>query len=51
MMPSWKTSLQILVLLSIGGFALLLVSSLWHVLVLLVVAAALLLLWCHWPSA
>jgi hypothetical protein len=44
-MPSWNQSFNILVLLSIGGFSLLLVSGYWHVLFLLVIAAALAWLW------
>ena len=48
-MPTWKTCLQILVLLAIVGFALVIVSSYWHVLALLIIAALVLWLWCHWP--
>ncbi len=50
MMPSWKTCLQAIVLLSIGGFALIILSGFWHVLtLLLVVAAAGFWLWSQWP--
>ncbi|MEP6671428.1 MAG: hypothetical protein ABJF10_19860 [Chthoniobacter sp.] len=49
-MPSWKTCLQAIVLLSIGGFALVVVSGFWHVLTLLLIAAiAGFWLWCQWP--
>ena len=34
-MPSWKTLLQILALVSIGGFVLTILSGFWHVLALL----------------
>jgi hypothetical protein len=50
-MPTWKTSLQIIVLLSIGGFALIILSGFWHVLALIVAAAVCLWLWSHWPTA
>lgn len=51
MMPSWKACLQAIVLLSIGGFALIIVSGFWHVLTLLLVAAAGgFWLWGNWPS-
>ena len=51
MMPSWKTFLQILVLLSIGGFTLMILSGFWHLLALILFAAALLWLWRSWPAA
>lgn len=49
-MPTWTTFLQIIVLLSIGGFVLIIVSGFWHVLALLVIAAAILWLWSRWPK-
>jgi len=51
MMPTWKACLQAIVLLSIAGFVLIIVSGFWHVLALLLIAAVALWLWCHWPSA
>lgn len=45
MIPSWKTLLQILVLIAIGGFVLTILSGFWHVLALLIVALALAWLW------
>lgn len=44
-MPSWNTCLQVLVLLSIGGFALVIMSGFWHVLLTLVVGSALIAFW------
>ena len=48
-MPTWKTLLQILALLSIVGFVLIIVSGFWHILALLLIAAVVLWLWWHWP--
>jgi hypothetical protein len=50
-MPSWKTFLQVLVLLAIAGFVLTILSGFWHVLALLILAIALLSLWRGWPKA
>jgi len=47
-MPDWKQCLQAIVLLSIVGFALVIVSGFWHVLGLLLVAAA--VAWFCWTS-
>ena len=44
-MPSWKTLLQIIVLITIGGFILTILSGFWHVLALIVFALALPRLW------
>jgi len=49
MMPSWQTYLQVLVLLAIVGFALIILSGFWHVILVLVIAALVAWLWCHWP--
>lgn len=49
-MPTWTTFLQIIVLLSIAGFALVILSGYWHVLALLVIGAIVLWLWRHWPQ-
>ena len=51
MMPSWKTCLQTIVLLTIAGYALVIVSGFWAALILLVTGTAVLWLWRHWPSA
>ena len=51
MMPSWKACLQTLVLLSIAGFVLVLVNGFLKVLIVLALAAAVIWLWRHWPSA
>lgn len=48
--PSWHTCLQTLVLLSIGGFALVIMSGLWKVLLLLIIAAALFVFWPRNPT-
>ena len=50
-MPSWKTLLQIIALLSIGGFALMIVSGFWHILAGLLVAVALFGLWRNRSAA
>jgi hypothetical protein len=50
-MPSWKTLLQIIALLSIGGFALMIVSGFWHVLAGLLLAVALFGLWRNRSAA
>ena len=50
MMPTWKACLQAIVLLSIVGFALVVVSGFWHVLALLLIAGTVgLWLWSQWP--
>lgn len=48
-MPTWRTFLQIIVLLSIAGFALVILSGYWHIMALLVIAAIVIWLWRHWP--
>ena len=50
-MPSWKTLLQIIALLSIGGFALMIVSGFWLILAGLLVAVALVGLWRNRSAA
>ena len=50
-MPSWKTFLQIIALLAIGGFALMIVSGFWHVMAGMVLAVALFGLWRNRPAA
>ena len=50
-MPSWKTLLQILVLIAIGGFVLTILSGFWHVLAILIVAVVHFGLRRNWPSA
>ena len=49
-MPTWKLFLQILVLISIGGFVLTILSGFWHMLALLTVALALAWLWRNRPA-
>ena len=49
-MLSWKTLLQILVLISIGGFVLTILSGFWHMLALLALALALPWLWRNRPA-
>jgi hypothetical protein len=48
MMPNWKQCLQAIVLLSIVGFALVIVSGFWRVLGLLLVVAA--VAWFFWAN-
>ena len=47
-MPNWKQCLQAIVLLSIVGFALVIVSGFWRVLGLLMVAA--IIAWFFWAN-
>jgi hypothetical protein len=49
-MPTWKTALQIFVVLALVGFALIIVSGYWHVLALIVIGAAVLWLWRYSPK-
>lgn len=48
MMPSWTQCLQAIVLLAIGGFALVILSGFWHVAALLAVAVG--IVWLFWTN-
>jgi hypothetical protein len=39
-MPSWRCTFNVLVLLSLVGFGLTVVSTYWHILILLIIVAA-----------
>lgn len=49
-MPTWKTALQIFMLLSMAGFALVILSGYWHILTLLLLATVFTWLWWRWPQ-
>lgn len=48
MIPSWTKCLQVLVLLAIAGYSLVIVSSFWHGLALLIILAV--IGWFWWNS-